>query len=145
MLISPQVNSITVTNQVKLVEVSKVSLLPIVQFPTSTNPLLLEKEKGRDKKSREEMSKDFVHRFGMLRGQRLYDQAERLTVKAETVRANLENAAVSTAVEDSELILPKSTDSFEMMLPPRKSEANVVNMPNTSQANYIICIFNYVF
>ena len=82
---------------------------------------------GTDKKSRNVLSKDFVHRFGMLRGQRIYDQAERLTVKAETGRANLENAAINTTVKDSELVLPKSSDSFEMMHPPRKSEANLVS------------------
>lgn len=107
-------------------EVSKLLLSPIVKFPNSTNPLLLATEKKDDKQSREEMSREFVHRFGMLRGQRLYDQAERLTVKAETVRANLENAAVNTAVEENEFTLPKSSDSYEMVMPPRNSQAKLV-------------------
>ncbi|KAI9552180.1 hypothetical protein GHT06_022517 [Daphnia sinensis] len=112
-----------VTNKVKLVEVAKVILSPVVQYPPSTNPMLMENEEGNDKKSKEEMARAFVHRFGMLKGQRMYDQAERLTVKAETVRANLENAAFNAAFEDSELVLPKSSDSYEIMLPPRNANA----------------------
>lgn len=112
-----------VTNKVKLVEVAKVMLSPVIQYPPSTNPMLMEKEEGNDRKSKEEMARAFVHRFGMLKGQRMYDQAERLTVKAETVRANLENAAFNTAFQDSELVVPKSSDSYEIMLPPRNANA----------------------
>ncbi|XP_057377554.1 uncharacterized protein LOC130699252 [Daphnia carinata] len=112
-----------VTNKVKLVEVAKVMLSPVVQYPPSTNPMLMEKEEGNDGKYKAEMAKAFVHRFGMLKGQRMYDQAERLTVKAETVRANLENAAFNTAFRDSDLVLPKSSDSYEIMLPPRNANA----------------------
>lgn len=75
-----------------------------------------------------ESTRDFVHRFGMLRGQRLYDQAERLTVKAETVRANLESAAVGSNVKDIELIVPKNSDSLDIMIPPRKHDASQVKL-----------------
>lgn len=108
-------------------EISKLLLSPIVRFPNSTNPLLLTRDEKDTKQSKEEMSREFVHRFGMLKGQRLYDQAERLTVKAETVRANLENAAVNTAVEEDEFTLPKSSDSYEMVVPPRNSQAKLVS------------------
>lgn len=61
----------------------------------------------------------------MLKGQRLHDQAERLTVEAETMSANLENAA-SGAVIESESSLILNTDSYKEILPPRREEAAVV-------------------
>ncbi|EFX77832.1 hypothetical protein DAPPUDRAFT_105793 [Daphnia pulex] len=107
-----------VTSKVKLVEISKVSLSPIVQYPPTTNPVLIDDGSSN-------MEKQFVHRFGMLKGQRMYDQAERLTVKAENVKANLENAAIGTAIQDSELVVPKSSDSYETMLPPRNTDTKL--------------------
>lgn len=58
-------------NQVKLVEVAKSVLSPVVEYPPSSNPMLMEKEEGTDGKSREETARAFVHRFGMLKGQRM--------------------------------------------------------------------------
>lgn len=46
-------------------------LSPVIQYPPSTNPMLMEKEEGNDRKSKEEMARAFVHRFGMLKGQRM--------------------------------------------------------------------------
>jgi hypothetical protein len=51
-------------------------------------------------------------------------------VKAESVRANLENAADGTTIQNCELVLPKSSDSFEAMLPPRRSDSNLVSLAN---------------
>nr|CAH0102432.1 unnamed protein product [Daphnia galeata] len=112
-----------VTNKVKLVEISKVLLSPAVQYPPTTNSVL--NLIDNDGSSKKDMEKEFVHRFGMLKGQRMYDQAERLSVKAESVRANLENAADGTTIQNCELVLPKSSDSFEAMLPPRRSDSNL--------------------
>ena len=89
--------------------------------------MLLDEEKeeveGEEKKAkRSELNRGFVQKFGMLRGQRLYDQAERLTVKAEVVRANLENAAVKTSVEATELV-PTNDESFDYLLPQRNIDA----------------------
>ena len=65
----------------------------------------------------------------MLKGQRLYDQAERLQVKAETVKASLKHAseAPSAHVEDGVLV-PKKLNSFEHMLPPRDENAMDVSI-----------------
>lgn len=115
------------TQKIKLIELGKVTLAPVLQFPASTNPMLLDEEKeeveGEEKKAkRSELNRGFVQKFGMLRGQRLYDQAERLTVKAEVVRANLENAAVKTSVEATELV-PTNDESFDYLLPQRNIDA----------------------
>ena len=112
--------------QVKLVELGKVSLTPVVQFPTSTNPLLIEEENNEDgtsnKLSKKELQREFVQKFGMLKGQRIYERADRLTVDASTVRSNLENAASKTSFEESELV-PPPEESFDKLLPPRNENA----------------------
>ena len=116
-----------------MVEVSSMPLFPIVQYPSSTNPLLLSKDDQDSVSSKQEISKDFVHRFGMLRGQRIYDQRERLTVRAETLRENLDNAAVETMVEINDLVVPKKDDSYAIM-PPRNSNAKLVGQ----MINYLL-------
>jgi hypothetical protein len=40
----------------------------------------------------------------------------------------LENAAAGTAIQNSELALPKNADSFEEMLPPRKLDTKLVSL-----------------
>lgn len=60
----------------------------------------------------------------MLKGQRLYDQAERLSVKAETIKANLKHAAMASGAHVDEAVLErKKVDSFEHLLPPRNEQA----------------------
>ena len=50
-------------------EISKVLLSPAVQYPPTTNSVLnLIDNNGSSKK---DMEKEFVHRFGMLKGQRM--------------------------------------------------------------------------
>lgn len=109
-----------------MVETSSMPLFPIIQYPSSTNPLLLDKDTQDVKSSQQGISKEFVHRFGMLRGQRLYDQRERLTVKAETLWANLDDAAVNTTVGLNDFVLPKEDQSFNNIMPPRNSDAELV-------------------
>jgi hypothetical protein len=74
-------------------------------------------------KSKAELSREFAHRFGMLKGQRLHDQAERLTVEAEIMSANLENAAAAAVIETAE---SESGDSFDHILPIRNIDAALV-------------------
>lgn len=112
--------------QTKLVQVSKVSLSPVVEFPKSTNPDLREEENS-EKKTYNELRKEFVHKFGMLKGQRLYDQAERLTVKSETLQANIDDAAQNSSVTANDLI-PKIEISYDYLLPPRNTSAAVVSL-----------------
>lgn len=108
-----------------MVETSSMPLFPIIQYPPSTNPLLIDKDNKDVKSSQQGISKEFVHRFGMLRGQRLYDQRERLTVKAETLWANLDDAAVNTTIGLEDFV-PKEDQSFNNIMPPRNSNAEVV-------------------
>lgn len=58
---------------------------------------------------------------------RLYDQAERLTVKADNVKANLQHAAISADIQESELQLI-GADLCEHMLPRRNLLANKVEL-----------------
>lgn len=113
------------TSKTKLVQVSKVSLSPVVEFPKSTNPDLREEENS-EKKTYNELRKEFVHKFGMLKGQRLYDQAERLTVKSETLQANIDDAAQNSSVTANDLI-PKIEISYDYLLPPRNTSAAVAS------------------
>ena len=108
-------------------EFSKVSLSPSVEPPKTTNFELLE----NTKESILDMKKSFVDKFGMLKGQRLYAQAERLTVKSETLRANLESAAFKSTVQESDL-MPKIEESYDYLLPPRNVQAASVNMISNS-------------
>ena len=62
----------------------------------------------------------------MLKGQRLYDQAERLTVKSETLEANINDAAKNSSVVASDL-LPKIEISYDYLLPPRNTSATLVS------------------
>lgn len=111
--------------KVTLVEISKVFLKPTIEYPSTTNPVLLA-TKSNSKEAKEQLAKDFIHRFGMLKGQRAYDQALRLNVQAETVRATLENAALNTTIEEKEVSLPNISESYEMMLPSRNPQAKLV-------------------
>lgn len=113
------------TSKTKLVQVSKVSLSPAIEFPKSTNPDLLDDENS-EKKTNSDLRKEFVHKFGMLKGQRLYDQAERLTVKSETLQANITDAAQNSSVTASDL-LPKIEISYDYLLPPRNTSAAVAS------------------
>lgn len=71
------------------------------------------------------MSKDFVHKFGMLKGQRLYDQAERLTVKADHVRGALESSASRASVNQDGLS-PMKMDLYSGLIPKRNPNATSV-------------------
>ena len=108
-----------------MVEVSNVCLSPVVEFPQSTNSDLIEEE-GSEKKTNSDLRKEFVHKFGMLKGQRLYDQAERLTVQSETLQANINDAAQNSTVLESDL-LTNITISYDYMLPPRNTSAALVS------------------
>jgi len=114
-----------VTSKTKLVQVSKVVLSPVIEFPKSTNPDLNEDE-GSEQKTKTDLRKEFVHKFGMLKGQRLYDQAERLTVKSETLEANINDAAKNSSVVASDL-LPKIEISYDYLLPPRNTSATLAS------------------
>lgn len=94
------------------------------QYPDSTNPTFANgNNEDKNAKSNSELKREFAHRFGMLKGQRMQDQAERLTVEAEIMSANLENAAASAIIEKEEL---GSGNSFESILPPRNVNAALV-------------------
>ena len=75
-------------------------------------------------KSKADLKREFAHRFGMLKGQRMHDQAERLTVEAEVMSSNLESAAASAVIEKEESQTGDS--SFEHILPPRNVNAALV-------------------
>ena len=83
-------------------------------------------DENSEKKTNSDLRKEFVHKFGMLKGQRLYDQAERLTVKSETLQANITDAAQNSSVTASDL-LPKIEISYDYLLPPRNTSAAVVS------------------
>lgn len=99
----------------------------MVEPPPSQNNILIERKKEKNKtESAMTMSKDFVHKFGMLKGQRLYDQAERLAVKSDHVQGTIENSALKASVSE-EGLAPIKMDLYSDLLPRRNPKASSVN------------------
>lgn len=94
--------------------------------PSSQNTVLMDKGDEKNKSQRSmAMSKEFVHKFGMLKGQRLYDQAERMTVKLDHVRGAIENSALKAAVIH-EALTPVKLSPYSELLPQRNPKASKV-------------------
>ena len=74
------------TGKTRLIEANNVVLKPEVQYPKSTNPILLQdmsKEKTLEEKI--EASKHLIKSFGQAKGIRYYDQQEKMKVDSSQV------------------------------------------------------------
>ncbi|TRY79681.1 hypothetical protein TCAL_11915 [Tigriopus californicus] len=105
-----------ITGQIRLVETNSVTVGALVKTPKTTNlQLLNEEEVGEG--TRTKKKKHLVKEFGATRGQRVYEQADRMTVDQGQLEAKLGEAAGK--VEEAHIEIPEvEDDTITRMIPP---------------------------
>ena len=111
-----------VTGKTRLVEANEVVLKPEVVYPKSTNPILLQDSAHENKTLAEkiEASKHLIKSFGQAKGQRFYDQQERMMVDSTQVEDKVLKAA-GVVAEDKLEAAPKVEEVT--IIPKRNNEA----------------------
>ena len=111
-----------VTGKTRLVEANEVVLKPEVVYPKSTNPVLLQDSSHENKTLAEkiEASKHLIKSFGQAKGQRFYDQQERMKVDSTQVEDKVLKAA-GVVAEDKLAAAPKVEEVA--IIPKRNNEA----------------------
>ena len=111
-----------VTGKTRLVEANEVVLKPEVVYPKSTNPILLQDSAHENKSLAEkiEASKHLIKSFGQAKGQRFYDQQERMKVESTQVEDKVLKAA-GVVAEDKLEAAPKVEEVT--IIPKRNNEA----------------------
>jgi Skp family chaperone for outer membrane proteins len=114
------------TGTLKLYEVNPITVGAEVTPQASKNLLLLQaelevKDKSNDttttaKEQVAAAKKHLVQEFGQKRGKRIYEQADRMQVEAENLKAKLSKAAESVA--DSSIVLPNQDKLLTAQLTP---------------------------
>ncbi|XP_059086000.1 uncharacterized protein LOC131882766 isoform X2 [Tigriopus californicus] len=109
-----------ITGQIRLVETNSVTVGALVKTPKTTNlQLLNEEEVGEG--TRTKKKKHLVKEFGATRGQRVYEQADRMTVDQGQLEAKLGEAAGK--VEEAHIEIPEvEDDTITRMIPPCNSQ-----------------------
>ena len=108
------------TNTMRLVEANVITVGAEVSPPQSTNPMLLTDksngEEGEDMRvKRMEMKKHLVKSFGQAKGQRIYEQPDRMQVESDTLQSKLSSAALS--VDDEMLSVPGQAPTLDLTPP----------------------------
>jgi len=108
------------TGKTRLVEANEIVLKPDVQYPKSTNPVLLQ-DSGEKKSVEEkiEASKYLIKSFGQSKGIRFYDQQDRMKVDSTQVEDKVMKAAGVVAEEQIQAA-PKVQ---EVEIIPKRDEA----------------------
>jgi len=82
------------TGKARLLEANNVVMVPAVAAPQTTNLLLLqEPDKEQTKEERLESGKHLMKSFGQAKGQRFYEQADRMKVEGSQVEEKVARAA----------------------------------------------------
>jgi len=110
------------TGKTRLVEANEVVLKPEVVYPKSTNPVLLQDSNHENKTLAEkiEASKHLIKSFGQAKGQRFYDQQERMKVDTTQVEDKVLKAA-GVVSEEKLAAAPKVEEVA--IIPKRNTEA----------------------
>ena len=107
------------TNTMRLVEANVITVGAEVSPPASTNPMLKEKSNGVEgedmRLKRMEMKKHLVKSFGQAKGQRIYEQSDRMQVESEGLESKLSSAAMG--VDDDKLAVPGQAPSLNLTPP----------------------------
>ena len=114
------------TNTMRLVEANVITVGAEVSPPESTNPMLKEKSEkveGEDMRlKRMEMKKHLVKSFGQAKGQRIYEQSDRMQVESEALQSKLSNAAMN--VDDEKLVMPGQAPVLDLTPPCNRYETD---------------------
>jgi len=108
------------TGKTRLIEANEIVLKPDVEYPKSTNPVLL--QDGEEKKTLEEKieaSKHLIKSFGQSKGIRFYDQQDRMKVDSTQVEDKVMKAA-GVVTEDQIQAAPQVQ---EVEIIPKRNEA----------------------
>jgi len=82
------------TGKTRLIEANETVLAASVEAPQTTNPLLLrEPEKEQTKEERREAGKHLIKAFGQAKGQRFYEQQDRMKVEGGQLEEKISRAA----------------------------------------------------
>ena len=108
------------TNTMRLVEANVITVGAEISPPVSTNPILREKEleeldEEDVRAQRMEMKKHLVRSFGQAKGQKMYEQQDRMNVKSEALQNKLSRAAMG--VGDEMLVLPGQAPGLDLTPP----------------------------
>ena len=111
-----------VTNTMRLVEANVITVGADISPPESTNPILIEKakeaaegEEGDGNAKRSELRKHVMKSFGMAKGQKAWEQHDRMNVTSEAVQSKLSRAAMG--VGNEMLVLPGQAPSLDLTPP----------------------------
>ena len=109
------------TGKTRLIEANEVVLKPEVEYPKSTNPVLLGESSHENKTLAEkiEASKHLIKSFGQAKGQRFYDQQERMKVDSTQVEDKVLKAA-GVVAQDKLAAAPKLE---EVAIIPKRNDA----------------------
>eukprot|EP00092_Neocalanus_flemingeri_P002032 GFUD01002169.1.p1 GENE.GFUD01002169.1~~GFUD01002169.1.p1 ORF type:complete len:409 (-),score=108.62 GFUD01002169.1:45-1271(-) len=109
------------TGKTRLLQANETILSPKINYPTTKNPLLLQ-EKVETKTFAEKMeaSKHLIKSFGQAKGQRFYDQQDRMRVDDTQVEEKVLKAA--GAVTEDRLVAAPEAETVQMV-PTRNNEA----------------------
>ena len=107
------------TNTMRLVEANVITVGAEVSPPESTNPMLKDNFNGLEgedmRMKRMEMKKHLVKSFGQTKGQRIYEQSDRMQVESDALQSKLSSAAMG--VDDDKLALPGQTPTLDLTPP----------------------------
>eukprot|EP00095_Tigriopus_kingsejongensis_P008452 maker-scaffold18_size714446-snap-gene-1.16 protein:Tk08452 transcript:maker-scaffold18_size714446-snap-gene-1.16-mRNA-1 annotation:"protein rft1 homolog" len=106
------------TNQIRLVETNTITLGAMVKAPTTTNTQLLAKlDEEPTLASRLKKKQHLVQEFGQSKGQKSYEQADRMTIKDDVITTKLTQTAAE--VDQSALVFdPEESNLASQLLPP---------------------------
>ncbi len=126
------------SDKMRLVEANLVAVGAEIDSPPTTNMLLLEKAREEERKKEEADSKEDVHRarldrkkhlvrsFGQAKGQRIYEQADRMQVKSDVLEGKLKTAAEAVDSSLLEETAGPESDAAASIAPPVNREAGFV-------------------
>jgi len=116
----------------RLVEANVITVGAEVSPPASTNPMLKEKSNGVEgedmRLKRMEMKKHLVKSFGQAKGQRIYEQSDRMQVESEGLESKLSSAAMG--VDDDKLAVPGQAPSLNLTPPCNRNAGTVHGVYN---------------
>lgn len=83
------------TGKTRLIEANGAVMVPTVSAPATLNPLLLEPDTKKDQtwQEKRESGKHLIKAFGQAKGQRFYEQQDRMKVEADQVEDKVARAA----------------------------------------------------
>ena len=107
------------SGKTRLFHSNEMELAPVVNYPQTTNPLLLQ-EHIEEKTSAEKLaeSKSLIKSFGQSKGQRFYDQQEKMKIDSSQTEDKIMKAAGSIAGE----ALEEAPKAAEIRLIPKRND-----------------------